>query len=140
MWIARNNLKQKEQGNFDDFYIICSQYPNFMFDREGVVCQFMDNSGITYIKIPPHIFESLHPEIRLEPGEGPRFVKFEFSEFPDEARENPNVKNPPEAEQEEKTDGYGENDEPKSEEAESEDQQGEEPGKERKDGDGSVTA
>jgi len=88
MWLSRNNANR----GGDTFYVLCTHKPTELIARgDQAHVQFVDNNrqGITYSKIPPHLFEASHPNLILKPGEGPYWVGLEKAEIPPEARGNP---------------------------------------------------
>ena len=85
MWVARNNWGK------DDFYVLCAHRPETMVSTDGQNRSHVDNSGVTYAKMTPWLFEALHPEAKLSPGAGPTWVGLRHQECPTDVRLHPAI-------------------------------------------------
>lgn len=79
MWVARNNYNTGN-GYIDQFYVMCMNKPTRRTSELGkeTGVQFVDDSGITYIKTQAHDWEKHNPGLILEPGQGPYPVTVEI--------------------------------------------------------------
>ncbi len=91
MWLSRNNF-DTGRGHIDDWYVLCVQKPDETFNRDATQVQRMDNSGITYVKVPADRWEASNPQLKMEPGAEPIWVTVVPGEIPPEARAHPGLK------------------------------------------------